>query len=91
MNSVRMVEFKQELEDLMSEHECLSINLIASQLNIHINKGKFFQSWKVRKQFLPRAPGPRVPYLRQLPLTHIGMILGISPSVIYGNKIQTKN
>ena len=36
-----MVEFKQELEDLMSEHECLSINLIASELNIHINKGKF--------------------------------------------------
>ena len=42
MNSVRMIEFKQELEDLMSEHECLSINLIASQLNIHINKGTFF-------------------------------------------------
>ena len=55
MNSVRMIEFKQELEDLMSEHECLSINLIASQLNIHINKGKFFQSRKVRKQFLPRG------------------------------------
>jgi len=35
-----MVEFKQELEDLMSEHECLSINLIASELNIHINKAK---------------------------------------------------
>ena len=55
MNSVRMVEFKQELEDLMSEHECLSINLIASQLNIHINKGKFFKPRKVRKQFLPRG------------------------------------
>ena len=41
MNSVRMIEFKQELEDLMSEHECLTINLIASELNIHINKGKF--------------------------------------------------
>jgi hypothetical protein len=37
---VGMVEFKQELEDLMSEHECLSINLIASELNIHINKAK---------------------------------------------------
>ena len=36
-----MIEFKQELEDLMSEHECLTINLIASELNIHINKGKF--------------------------------------------------
>merc|ERR1711990_1043977 len=38
--TVRMVEFKQELEDLMSEHECLTINLIASELNIHINKAK---------------------------------------------------
>merc|ERR1712168_184010 len=38
--TVKMVEFKQELEDLMSEHECLTINLIASQLNIHINKAK---------------------------------------------------
>ena len=55
MNSVRMVEFKQELEDLMSEHECLSINLIASQLNIHINKGKVFKSPKVRKKILPRG------------------------------------
>ena len=55
MNSVSMIEFKQELEDLMSEHECLSINLIASQLNIHINKGKFFKSRKIQKQFLPRG------------------------------------
>merc|ERR1711970_373828 len=37
--TVRM-EFKQELEDLMSEHECLSINLVSSELNLHINKAK---------------------------------------------------
>ena len=39
--SVRMVEFKQELEDLLSEHQFISINLIASELNVHVNKGKF--------------------------------------------------
>merc|ERR1712137_403645 len=38
--TVRMVEFKQELEDLLSEHQFISINLIASELNVHVNKAK---------------------------------------------------
>merc|ERR1712142_209542 len=38
--TVIMGEFKQELDDLLSEHECISINLVASELNVHINKAK---------------------------------------------------
>merc|ERR1712131_186527 len=38
--TVGMVEFKQELEDLLSEHQFISINLIASELNVHVNKAK---------------------------------------------------